>query len=211
MENVFEPMNFSGDVFEPTANFGGLKSKSHRRINALQKLKNILKSNRLTDAQKQKVALAVSTGGVFAGLYLVSRLLNNKKSKFEGEDNFAGDVFEPMNFAGDVFEPMNFAGDVFEPMNFAGKKKTVKKSPVSASKRLPALATEIPAPTSTPATETPATETPATETPATETPADEKAEPTKKIFGMPKKVVLGAGIGLVVIGVASFFLLRKKK
>ena len=201
MENVFEPMNFSGDVFEPTANFGGLKSKSHRRINALQKLKNILKSNRLTDAQKQKVALAVSTGGVFAGLYLVSRLLNNKKSKFEGEDNFAGDVFEPMNFA----------GDVFEPMNFAGKKKTVKKSPVSASKRLPALATEIPAPTSTPATETPATETPATETPATETPADEKAEPTKKIFGMPKKVVLGAGIGLVVIGVASFFLLRKKK
>ena len=196
MENVFEPMNFSGDVFEPTANFGGLKSKSHRRINALQKLKNILKSNRLTDAQKQKVALAVSTGGVFAGLYLVSRLLNNKKSKFEGEDNFAGDVFEPMNFA----------GDVFEPMNFAGKKKTVKKSPVSASKPLPALATEIPAPTSTPATETPAKETP-----ATETPADEKAEPTKKIFGMPKKVVLGAGIGLVVIGVASFFLLRKKK
>ena len=186
MENVFEPMNFSGDVFEPTANFGGLKSKSHRRINALQKLKNILKSNRLTDAQKQKVALAVSTGGVFAGLYLVSRLLNNKKSKFEGEDNFAGDVFEPMNFA--------------------GKKKTVKKSPVSASKPLPALATEIPAPTSTPATETPAKETP-----ATETPADEKAEPTKKIFGMPKKVVLGAGIGLVVIGVASFFLLRKKK
>jgi len=199
MENVFEPMNFAGDVFEPTANFGGLKSKSHRRVNALEKLKNILKSNRLTDAQKQKVALAVSTGGVFAGLYLVSRLLNNKKSKFEGEDNFAGDVFEPMNFAGDVFEPMNFAGDVFEPMNFAGKKKSVKKSPVSASKPLPAPAIETPAP---------AIETPA---PATETPADEKAEPTKKIFGMPKKVVLGAGIGLVVIGVASFFLLRKKK
>jgi hypothetical protein len=193
MENVFEPMNFAGDVFEPTANFGGLKSKSHRRVNALEKLKNILKSNRLTDAQKQKVALAVSTGGVFAGLYLVSRLLNNKKSKFEGEDNFAGDVFEPMNFA----------GDVFEPMNFAGKKKSVKKSPVSASKPLPA-----------PAIETPAnkTEAPAT-TPdiVSETPADEKAEPTKKIFGMPKKVVLGAGIGLVVIGVASFFLLRKKK
>jgi len=179
MENVFEPMNFAGDVFEPTANFGGLKSKSHRRVNALEKLKNILKSNRLTDAQKQKVALAVSTGGVFAGLYLVSRLLNNKKSKFEGEDNFAGDVFEPMNFA--------------------GKKKSVKKSPVSASKPLPAPAIETPAP---------AIETPA---PATETPADEKAEPTKKIFGMPKKVVLGAGIGLVVIGVASFFLLRKKK
>ena len=195
MENVFEPMNFAGDVFEPTANFGGLKSKSHRRVNALEKLKNILKSNRLTDAQKQKVALAVSTGGVFAGLYLVSRLLNNKKSKFEGEDNFAGDVFEPMNFA----------GDVFEPMNFAGKKKSVKKSPVSASKPLPAPAIETPATK----TETPA---PAT-TPdiASETPADEKAEPTKKIFGMPKKVVLGAGIGLVVIGVASFFLLKKKK
>ena len=194
---VFEPMaNFGGDVFEPTANFGGRKSKSERAKNGLEKIKNILKSNKLSDTQKQKIALAVSTGGVFAGLYLASRLLgNNKKSRFEGDDNFAGDVFEPMNFA----------GDVFEPMNFAGKKKSVKKSPVSASKPLPAPAIETPATK----TETPA---PAT-TPdiASETPADEKAEPTKKIFGMPKKVVLGAGIGLVVIGVASFFLLRKKK
>ena len=113
MENVFEPMaNFGGDVFEPTANFGGIKSKLEKRKNGLEKLKNILKSNKLSDTQKQKVALAVSTGGVFAGLYLVSRLLgNNKKSRFEGNDNFDGEVFEPMNFDGEVFEPMNFDGD----------------------------------------------------------------------------------------------------
>ena len=103
MENVFEPMaNFGGDVFEPTANFGGIKSKLERRKKGLGRLQNILKSNKLSDAQKQKVALAVSTGGVFAGLYLVNRLLgNNKKSRFEGHNNFEGEVFEPMNFDGD--------------------------------------------------------------------------------------------------------------
>ena len=70
MENVFEPMaNFGGDVFEPTANFGGIKSKLEKRKNGLEKLKNILKSNKLSDTQKQKVALAVSTGGVFAEVY----------------------------------------------------------------------------------------------------------------------------------------------
>ena len=133
--DVFEPMaNFGGDVFEPTANFDGKKSKSMRRKVGLERLKNILKSNKLSDKQKENIALAVSTGGVFAGLYLASRLLSaNKKSKFEGNDNFAGEVFEPMNFAGDVFEPMaNFGGDVFEPMNFIGKKKVVKKTPVAA-------------------------------------------------------------------------------
>jgi hypothetical protein len=103
MQDVFEPTaNFEGEVFEPTANFGGKKSKLERRKNGLERLKNILKSNDLSNTQKQKINVAVSTGGVFAGLYLASRLLsNNKKSRFEGDDNFAGEVFEPMNFDGD--------------------------------------------------------------------------------------------------------------
>ena len=103
MQDVFEPTaNFEGEVFEPTANFGGRKSKSERIKNGLEKLKNILKSNELSDKQKRKINVAVSTGGVFAGLYLASRFLsNNKKSRFEGDDNFAGEVFEPMNFDGD--------------------------------------------------------------------------------------------------------------
>jgi hypothetical protein len=110
MQDVFEPTaNFEGEVFEPTANFGGRKSKSERIKNGLEKLNNILKSNELSDRQKQKINVAVSTGGVFAGLYLASRLLsNNKKSRFEGNDNFAGEVFEPMNFEGDY---SNFAVD----------------------------------------------------------------------------------------------------
>jgi hypothetical protein len=110
MQDVFEPTaNFGEEVFEPTANFGGLKSKLERRKKGLEKLKNILNSNGLSNTQKQKVSLAVSTGGVFAGLYLASRLLgNNKKSRFEGEDNFTGEVFEPMDFDGDY---SNFAVD----------------------------------------------------------------------------------------------------
>jgi hypothetical protein len=82
MQDVFEPTaNFGEEVFEPTANFGGLKSKLERRKKGLEKLKNILKSNGLSNTQKQKINVAVSTGGVFAGLYLASPLLgNNNKS-----------------------------------------------------------------------------------------------------------------------------------
>lgn len=211
MQDVFEPTaNFGGEVFEPM-NFGGRKSKGERLKDAKAKLNSIINSNKLSNSQKEKIALAVATGGVFAGLYLVSRFLTlSKKSRFEGDDNFAGEVFEPMNFDGEVFEPMNFDGEVFEPMNFDGnekvkgklfKKKAIKKQikPITATKPVPPTA---------PVTETkPVTET----TMSTETPADEKLEADKKIFGMPKKVVLGVGITLVVVGIASFFYFKKKK
>jgi len=203
MQDVFEPTaNFGGEVFEPM-NFGGKKSKLERLKDAKTKLNSIINSNNLSNSQKEKIALSVATGGIFAGLYLASRFLsNNKKSRFEGDDNFAGEVFEPMNFDGEVFEPMNFDG-----------KKAIKvKGKITKKVSKPVTETAT-TPVTKPATETaPVTkETTATETVATETPADDKLVADKKIFGMPKKVVLGVGITLVVVGIASFFYFKKKK
>ena len=56
-------------------------------------------------------------------------------------------------------------------------------------------------------------EEPTKETPviSEQTPANENPIPNKKIFGMSRKVVIGGGIGLILIGVTAFFLLKKKK
>lgn len=139
-------------------------------------------------------------------------------------------VFEPMNFAGDVFEPMgNFGGDVFEPMNFEGdysnfailncgckakfpfnkskreeclKKCNNKKAEKKASKTVSA-----PAPTTTPA---PAPVPVKEDTSLSTTPDGNK--PQEKFLGMPKKLGIGVtiGIGVLAIGLTTFFLLRKK-
>jgi hypothetical protein len=83
---VFEPTsNFGEEVFEPTVNFGENDSKYQRDKKGVDELSKILKSNDLSNSQKDKIQVAVSTGGVFAGLYLANRFFdNNKKSDFAG-------------------------------------------------------------------------------------------------------------------------------
>lgn len=208
MENVFEPMNFAGDVFEPMANFGGDvfepmnfagdKVESSKEENAFKELKKIIESNSLSNSQKEKINVALSTGGVFASLFLANRFLQiNKKAGFDGD--------------------YGFLGEVFEPMNFYGKKKFVdlkKKNKVVVKPAPKTIVKPVEKPVEKPIekpVEKPVEEPKKEDAISTLTPADDTTPPNKKIFGMSRKLVIGGGIGIVLIGLTAFFLLKKKK
>lgn len=119
----------------------------------------------------------------------------------------------------DVFEPMANFGDVFEPLeNFAGKPKpNPKAKPKPKPKPKPVTKPKV---EDKPKVEGKPNEE-VKETPKEEIKASVEENKTdvstltapeeKKIFGMPKKVVIGAGIGLVILAVAGYFMFKKKK
>ena len=145
------------------------------------------------------------------------------------------DVFEPMaNFGGEVFEPMNFDGEYSEfavfncgcitkhpfnkgkrdaCINECNKKKDAKKENSSATAPAPAPAPVTPTvtPTVTPPVTPPATPPVTTPAPAMETTPDAPAT-KEKFLGMPKKIGIGVtiGVGVLAIGLTTFFLLRRK-
>jgi hypothetical protein len=140
---------------------------------------------------------------------------------FEPTANFGGDVFEPMNFDGDYsdFAVLNCGCKVKHPfnkgkrdacINECNKKKDAKKGNLSATAPTPA-----PAPASTPAP-TPAPATTTTTTTTTDTTSEQtnpnEAPKSDKFLGMPRKVGVGVtiGIGVLAIGLTTFFLLRRK-
>lgn len=150
------------------------------------------------------------------------------------------DVFEPMaNFGGEVFEPMNFDGDYSEfavlncgckvahpfnkgrrdaCINECNKKKDAKKGvasvtdvplPTSESETRP-VGTSV-TPPATPLATPPATPPVTATAPALETTPDAPAK-QEKFLGMPKKIGIGVtiGVGVLAIGLTTFFLLRRK-
>ena len=90
-------------------------------------------------------------------------------------------------------------GDVFEPLeNFAGKPKVKPKPKVEEKPK-----EEV--------KETPKKEVKASVEEVKTDVSTLTAPEEKKIFGLPKKVVIGAGIGLVILAVAGYFMFKKKK
>ena len=97
-----------------------------------------------------------------------------------------------------VFEPMANLGYVFEPLeNFAGKPKPKPKPKPKVEEKL--KVEEKPKEEVKPSVEDNKTDV------STLTAPEEK-----KIFGLPKKIVIGAGIGLVILTVAGYFMFKKK-
>ena len=129
---------------------------------------------------------------------------------FEPTANFNGEVFEPMNFDGDYsnFAVLNCGCKVKHPfnkgkrdacINECNKKKDAKKGITSATDISSLTPASAPAPA-------PATDTTSEQTNPNEAPKSDK------FLGMPRKIGIGVtiGVGVLAIGLTTFFLLRRK-
>jgi hypothetical protein len=197
MENVFEPQAMLGnEVFEPTSNFAGKKTpqvKNSELSNMLQQLKNV--------SDIEKVRTAVETGGLTAGLFLAKRFLDIQNSKFYGDDyEFAG---EELEFTGKGIKKII-------PKKLANKieaKKKAKQVANELKKTHEKVKEEIKKTTETPTEKKEEVKTDV----SLQAQAGELPTTQNKIFGLPKKVVIGGGIALLVLGVAGFFFFKKGK
>lgn len=194
MENVFEPQGMLGnEVFEPSSNFAGKPNtpiKNSELSNMLQQLKNV--------SDIEKVRTAVETGGLTAGLFLAKRLLDiqNMNKSFDGESEFDGEL--------------EFAGKKPLPKKIMDKVKgkiLAKKVGAEIKEKHEKVKEEIKKSVETTPVKTEEVKTDA----SLQTTPEETPTTDKKIFGLSKKVVIGGGIALLVLGVAGFFFFKKGK
>lgn len=135
---------------------------------------------------------------------------------FEPTANFAGEVFEPMNFDGDYsnFAVLNCGCVAKHPINKGKRKECInqcnqkKSDKKGGGANVTDISSLTPASTPVPTPAPASTPVPAT---AMETTPDNNS-PQEKFLGMPKKVGIGVaiGVGVLVIGLTTFFLLRRK-